>query len=232
MNLFSAAGAGNNPLAHTWSLAGEMQFYLVWPIVVTMLAPLGRARAAWMLLIAWAVMTLARESARAVSVDWQVVYFAPWFHSSGMLLGGALALRPLSARFGQLGLAALIILLAFTPISQPIVGDPTHGRQIGTWAVAITEVAAALVIANPPAVLGYRPLPWLGRISYGLYLWHVPIIWALPVMAWPLKLCAVAGLSIAAAAASYYIVERRFLEPSGRRNLQHRLSAPEGSAGE
>jgi peptidoglycan/LPS O-acetylase OafA/YrhL len=87
-------------------------------------------------------------------------------------------------------------------------------------------------------LLSARPLVWTGKVSYGLYLWHYPIFAALregaPDATWPWVFAAGTVLSFAAAAASYYLVERRclalkrYFEPGQRQPAQPRLTAVRG----
>jgi peptidoglycan/LPS O-acetylase OafA/YrhL len=78
---------------------------------------------------------------------------------------------------------------------------------------APVELAAAAVIVSPPAVLSLKPLAFLGRISYGIYLWHLPIGLALGWPSGASGVLAVAVPSVAMATLSYFAVERWFLKP-------------------
>jgi peptidoglycan/LPS O-acetylase OafA/YrhL len=137
--------------------------------------------------------------------------------TSGMLpktAGGLFALRWISGIAG-LSLAALLMFA------------PSNGPSIfyGTYALAgvLTAALIAGLVAAPPdlltAALSWKPLAWTGRISYGLYLFHVPIYCLLPapppflpsIVGISLVIAASIGLSFAAAAASFYLVERHFL---------------------
>ncbi len=186
-----------SPLAHTWSLAVEGQFYLLWPFAMAVLMRMPRPKALAALAVLWVLLTGARDAAQAFGFD-SVAYYAAPFHASGLLVGAALALRPVRHDWGLVGLALLCVLFLFPLQEQAI------------WLITPAELAAALVISAPPRVLAWRPLPWLGVISYGIYLWHFPILHALaPVpMLRHDKVLTILLLSIAAAALSYTLVER------------------------
>jgi peptidoglycan/LPS O-acetylase OafA/YrhL len=69
---------------------------------------------------------------------------------------------------------------------------------------------STLAVAGCPTILAWRPLAFIGKISYGLYLWHGLLIWwALP---WPVAV----PLSVAIACVSYFVLEQRFLRLKDR----------------
>jgi peptidoglycan/LPS O-acetylase OafA/YrhL len=90
-----------------------------------------------------------------------------------------------------------------------------------TVGFALTGVGAALVIGwaidTRPSWLTYRPTVYLGRISYGIYLWHLPLgllfySSLVRVMPAPVALVLLVGLTVAVAACSYRLVEQPFLK--------------------
>jgi peptidoglycan/LPS O-acetylase OafA/YrhL len=191
------------PLSHTWSLALEAQFYLMWPFATAMLMKMARPRAAAVLLLLWAVLTVARDLLKLDGLH-GVAYFAPPFHATGLFLGAALALRPLRLDLGWAGLAGLAVIFLWPwPFIWPIPSGPAF------WLITAAELAAALVIGSPPRVLGWRPLALVGLISYGVYLWHIPLLHLFTVPGPdPRKVVGLIVLSIGMAALSYLVVER------------------------
>ena len=197
-NLRETFWPASTPLAHTWSLAIEEQFYLLWPVALLALAPLSRRRAALLLCVAWAALTIARLVWAQTIGGPGAYYFTP-LHATGLLLGAALALHPISTAPGGAALAFLVLL---------IVAGHTSDTYLATQPMA--EIATALVIARPPGILPAPPLRFLGRISYGVYLWHVPMWWLIAPNS-PRTVLLVFAASIAAGWLSHVLIERWFL---------------------
>jgi len=200
-----AVGSFLNP---TWSLAVEAQFYLLWPFVIAALARLPQRAAFYVLLLAWAVMTAMRGYVSRI--DNLAAFYAPWFHATGLLLGSALAFRrPAPMKFvGWLGLALVIVAMA---------------PAVGGAALPLAECGAALMIAAPPPILRLPPLVWVGEISYGVYLWHLPVISA---FGYPKGLGAAVldlAVTLVVAAISWRLVEQRFLQRDGVRSTRPKV---------
>lgn len=183
-------------LGHTWSLAIEEQFYLVWPFVVPLLLK-AKQPVAWLVLL-WLLFALSRQLAPGADIP----YYATPFHATGLIAGAIVAFRLPPASLGWLGLGAIAVSF--------FVGGPGHGAE----AIPLTEIGTALLI---PALLqpsrlqsafAWKPAAWIGLVSYGIYLWHWPIA-MLAEGRWysaPVTLVA----SVVLAALSYYLVEQRF----------------------
>ena len=163
-NLAVAAGVNTGPLEHTWSLAIEEQFYLVWPAVLLALWTRPRALLA-VVLAGIAVATLLQIGADA----WWAYHFT-LTRADAVLVGCLLALRPVQFRAGWL---AVVVLLVATLI-------PLDPGWLVEWMLLPIAVVAGLAVIAAPRVLGIRPLAYVGRISYGLYLWHFPLAVVLP----------------------------------------------------
>jgi peptidoglycan/LPS O-acetylase OafA/YrhL len=219
------------PLTHTWSLAIEEQFYLLWPLVV--IAVLGRRHRVGRLglLAAAGAVASALEMALGYHLGWSVdrLYYGTDTHAQGLLLGAAAAclvieaqrdpaaLGPWSRRcLTALPVAGPVAIVAGLFLMQRAFGNSSWMFQGGFFAVALcSTVAVTYFVRHPGTVvaraLSVRPLVYLGQISYGIYLWHFPIFhWltshatGVPVV--PLFFLRV-GVALAAAVLSYHLIE-------------------------
>jgi peptidoglycan/LPS O-acetylase OafA/YrhL len=177
-----------SPVLHTWSLAVEEQFYLLWPLAVAALLSRGRHVGRWAAggAVVAAIATLAQSLAGVwtdrlyYGTDTRAVpllvgaAFGAWYVRHGRSL--KLSSRARSGLQG-LGLLALIgVGWAFTRID----GRSALLYRGGFLALAITVSVLIVTVAADPhgpltRVLDCRPLRYLGTISYGLYLWHWPL---------------------------------------------------------
>jgi peptidoglycan/LPS O-acetylase OafA/YrhL len=213
-NQFVAA----SPDRHTWSLAIEEQFYLAWPLVAAFV--LGRFKALGLAVVAG---TVAVGSALWLAVLFDPVdpsraYFGTDSRIFEILVGASLAIAlagRFRARLVSVGrLVAPIALLALIAAYVGLADDNALYYRGG--AVLVCLAAAALIAGleggSPVArLLSVRPLVLVGLVSYGLYLWHFPIItyvneWLGPTSL-PQWAALATGLTVAATVVSYVVVE-------------------------
>jgi peptidoglycan/LPS O-acetylase OafA/YrhL len=178
-------------LQHTWSLAVELQFYLVWPIILlTVLKYFGKrniARIALLIAIISGVtlflVSLRLDQANAQQISH--IYFGTDTHSLGLFLGSALAVswipQNLSADIakraqdvidgigvvGLLGLIATFLFIDETNASLYRLAFPLAG--IFGCLVIISLVHPASRFAP---LISSAPFRWVGQRSYGIYIWH------------------------------------------------------------
>jgi peptidoglycan/LPS O-acetylase OafA/YrhL len=189
---YAAVLGGPEPLEHLWSLAVEEQFYLVWPILLLVLLRWFRGdRGAAAL--ATGVLALASFVWMAVlaspGLDNTRAYEGTDTRAGELLVGAALALLlgPLGRRRrpgvpGRLGLDAGG-LLALGVLGWLVVSTDfwSIGLYRGGFLLLALATAVLLAAVTTPgsvlgALLGIRPLRWVGERSYGIYLWHMPVI--------------------------------------------------------
>jgi len=215
---------------HTWSLAIEVQFYAMWAAALWFAVRRGWSlrRIAALTAAVVAGIVVARIVAYERGTDWLRLYFSTWSRLDAPLIGAlaALAFRAgwLSRRARELTVAGAVGLAAFVAVAF-VTTWSLPALPLGLYAglALCGALAVAAVVVSPGTRfargLGWRPLVLLGTISYSLYLWHYPIFWTIerrdPDWPGPVRMLFGIGLALAASAASYLLVERRFLSRSG-----------------
>jgi peptidoglycan/LPS O-acetylase OafA/YrhL len=209
---FSRFG-NQGPLDHLWSLAVEEQFYLVWPLL---LLGLYKAFQGNLRRMALATLTLAVIS---FAIMW--VLAAPGFDNTrayegtdtragALLIGATLAMvwhpRRLATDVPFRGRLVLDVLgvAGLATIGVLFVGTGEYSLwlyQGGIWLLSLATAVVVGVVVHPASlvgrVLGVRPLRWIGERSYGIYLWHLPIVAFLPAAALASRPLLRAGVQLA-----------------------------------
>ncbi|GGM27474.1 acyltransferase family protein [Promicromonospora citrea] len=184
---YGAAGPGTSPVQHFWSMSVQGQFFLVWPLVVTLVAVLAHrlwisARDVLLVVVLGTTVASFVFALHLHGVDQQVAYFHSW------------------ARFWELGVGALLaVVQPWVHVARPLrpvlawaglglvvsSGFVLDGGALFPGPLALWPVAGALLVlvgSGGPAAWGPRrllelaPLRLVADISYALYLWHWPLL--------------------------------------------------------
>ncbi|MGG3043137.1 acyltransferase family protein [Bacillus anthracis] len=180
-----------SPLNHFWSLAVEEQFYVVWPFIISLGLYYIKKQSRMILLICLGAVASAVAMAILYEpgADPSRIYYGTDTRAFSLLIGAVLALVWPSNRLANKiipkarfildvvgGIALIMILVMFWKTNQ-------YDPFLYKGGMVLLSIATALLVANlaHPAsriaqFLRFRPLRWIGIRSYGIYLWHYPIL--------------------------------------------------------
>ena len=232
VSYFEALGPPS-PIQHFWSLAIEEQFYVIWPIILLGALKLDKRRTA----LRRIVLVLAIASAGAMAflyvpgADPSRVYYGTDTRAFSLLIGAWLSMTSWGVSTGALNLShtearkristlnkASIPALAILLVFLVFVEDMSPILYYGGF-VLVSALTAILIVAlvNNETILAkvfsFAPLVWIGKRSYGMYLWHYPV--TLLLLPWGQAHggytwwfnVVVIGITIAVSAAAFTFIE-------------------------
>jgi peptidoglycan/LPS O-acetylase OafA/YrhL len=225
-----------SPLIHTWSLAVEEQFYLVWPLVFLGVMKLTRSlRVLLVVAVAGALASAAEMALLFNPTNINRLYFGTDTHAQSVLVGASAAIglflwaesrrkgdelnwqartpwaRLVLTVLGVIGLAGSIVL--FVTVHSDDVFTYRGGFLLAALGSSAILISVSCAQFSPLArLLSFRPFTFIGRISYGMYLWHFPLFTFINeqrtgLNPWPLFFVRVIP-TIGIATLSFYFVER------------------------
>lgn len=219
-------------LGHTWSLGIEEQYYLLWPVVVSALHRWNKKNSFKAKVLFFATFILALYRYLMVSgFSAERIYFGLDTHMDGLVLGSALSfwIKATNECGGMTKMESLVLSYFFVPLAMltffivmtnitwrhPLMG------KLGYLGVACASFFLIQDLVMSPysfmkKFFSLKPAVYIGRISYGLYLWHYPLYAVVNHFfpkahfnfIFPLKIT----LSVIIASLSYYIIEVHFLK--------------------
>lgn len=217
--LFGRAPALTSPVEHYWSLAIEEQFYLLWPLVLGPLALHARRRNRSVLrpilVLTLCAAVVAPVIAMAFGSD--AAYWATPARLGEVLVGACAAawlaggahVPEWAHRMAPVALVGTVILAVALPAGS--------GPAYTGWLTPLSIVTGLLLLAlqvpgRVRTLLSSGPLVWLGRVSYGVYLYHWPVFVLLRQRGWELDRLpgfpVAMGVTLVCATASYVLLEQ------------------------
>ncbi len=215
---YFAAPPDTLPLLHTWSLAIEEQFYIVFPLLLSLVVAFGRR--VWVGLIAALFLLSLAASIWVTRVNPNAAFYLAPMRVWELMLGALLAAR-LLPRIGSPAVREMLALAGIALIAYAVFGFSPATPFPGSAAL-IPCLGAALVIyagedertTFAAKALSLWPLVFVGLISYSLYLWHWPLLvfaryWTIvPLTAW--QSAAIVTTSFILAVFSWRYIEQPF----------------------
>ena len=221
----------SNPMRHTWSLCVEEHFYMIWPLIIYFMARDTLKPIAMAVVISGMILAVMASVFAGDLPLLPLLYRGTPFRATSLALGGLFALYEPSIGVGKprswllsgcfflpaAGLLASTQLLDY-PWNQSV---KMIGFALLSSSIFLAAVGAEVLGPRAAAVLSRGPLAYAGRISYGVYLYHYPIFYALGVLdeaSHPSAMLTFQGIGLTfiVATVSYFALERPILKYASR----------------
>ena len=239
------SGYPQGVISHLWSISIEEQFYVVWPLFV-LFARRDRRWYVGLLLLSWVLrLLLVQYFHQTGSPSLQVfsntgVYCNTFTWLDALALGGlAATLPPPSLALFKRGLLALAGFFAWLVVGRYFFEARTGFSELLVGYFLVAAGGTAMLVATVGSAgtfLAKAPMVYLGRISYGLYMFHVPALYVVKQMAGPPSTLAGVlamngvglALTVAVSAVSYRVLEQPFIRM--KRSFTYVVSEPVSKA--
>jgi peptidoglycan/LPS O-acetylase OafA/YrhL len=223
-------------LAHFWSLAVEEQFYLVWPLLIFLTKPKYLKPVHLVIIL---VGPLLRFAIATIATSWGptvfnspidlVIYVLPFSHIDAFAMGGYFALtQDAKSSASTWWLISLVIILGYATtylstgqFQLSTLGYPHFMQDKYIWGYSVLNFVFAYMLIQIknrrflPLLFENQGLYYLGKISYGLYVYHYAFIWLIkyPISGEHYYLRYILSLliTILVSAISYELFEKRFI---------------------
>lgn len=234
---YLAADNAASPTQHFWSLSVEEQFYFLLPILMWLLVVLFKGKKvaslsrAIVILLSFVVLAsfvigVYLTFAEPVS-SYFFTHVRAWQFGAGALLAAVWAYVPQNRKYK---LASLISGIALIVVSTVLLNGSM--AYPGFWALLPT-VGAVLALSSDleggpiSKLLSWRPIQFIGDVSYSIYLWHWPLIILIPFVVGNLTTTwkiAIIAVSFGLAALSQKFIEQPFINRGRRQGAKHRTA--------
>jgi peptidoglycan/LPS O-acetylase OafA/YrhL len=184
---YFATDIDKSPFLHFWSLSIEEQFYAFFPVLLLLLYRFGRSRRRYVVLggLGFLMVVSLADQIWFASRNVDRAYYGTdtrlYQLLAGALLTGVFAFTSRRMRRGHAHLLAVAGIVGVVVVATGVVDLSPSWRGIGATAGSILLLGGLAQAEGSPLsrLLALKPMAYLGRISYGTYLWHWPVIVAL-----------------------------------------------------